>query len=82
MAKAASHRLLHQIKSRLTAIIDPFLINEDKEIRELSAMVYITIFKRLGAPEYLASTLDSAFLQKLDMFVRAGATAQNEKDID
>jgi signal transduction protein with GAF and PtsI domain len=48
MAGAASHRLLLQIKGRLTAIADPFLVNSDTQIRELSVRVYLTIFKRLG----------------------------------
>lgn len=82
MSKAASHRLLHMIKNRLTTIIDPFLVSEDKVIRELSASVYLTIFKRLGAAEYFASTLDSAFLQKLDMFIRGGDTPQNLKSTE
>jgi len=52
MAGAASHRLLLQIRSRLTAIADPFLSNDDTLIRELSTKVFITIFKRLGDAAY------------------------------
>ena len=37
MAEAASHRLLLVIKSRLISIADPFLIFDQKEIRELAS---------------------------------------------
>ena len=52
MSKAASHRLLHQIKPRLVAFADPFLISDDDKIRELSAKVFLTIWRRLGDPVY------------------------------
>lgn len=37
MAEAASHRLLLVIKTRLLSIADPFLVFDQKEIRELAS---------------------------------------------
>lgn len=62
MAGAASHRLLLQIKGRLTSIAEPFLVADDKDIRELAAKVFLTVFKRLGEPAYTQSMLEAAFL--------------------
>jgi hypothetical protein len=50
MSEAASHRLLLVIKPRLISIADPFLIFDQKEIRELASQVFITLFKRIGDP--------------------------------
>jgi len=52
MSGAASHRLLLQIKPRLIHFADPFLVNDGDSIRELSAKVFMTIFKRLGDQTY------------------------------
>lgn len=62
MAGAASHRLLLQIKTRLTTIAEPFLVHDDNEIREYAVKVFTTLFKRLGDSNYTQSTLDVAFL--------------------
>lgn len=62
MSGAASHRLLLQIKQRLISIADPFLVGEDQEIRELSARVFLTIFRRLGDPVYTQNIMDVSFL--------------------
>jgi len=71
MAAAASHRLLLQIKQRLTAIADPFLVSDDDQIRELSAQVFTTICKRLGDSGYTQSTIDVSILQKLHILVQS-----------
>jgi len=52
MAGAASHRLLLQIKQRLITIADPFLVNGDNQIRELSVNVFLTILKRLNDKDF------------------------------
>jgi hypothetical protein len=75
MAGAASHRLLLQIKQRLTAIADPFLVNEDDQIRELSAKVFTTICKRLGDSAYTQGILDVQFLQRLHILVQSKTSA-------
>jgi len=62
MASAASHRLLLQIKTRLTTIADPFLVHEDDQIREYAVKVFTTIFKRLGDTTYTQNSLDVSFL--------------------
>jgi hypothetical protein len=62
MAKAASHRLLYQIRPRLVAFADPFLISEDDMIRELSAKVFLTMWKRLNDPVYIQQIIDVSFL--------------------
>ena len=82
MAGAASHRLLLQIKQRLTTIADPFLVSDDNQIRELSAKVFITIFKRLGDPGYTQSIMDVSFLQKLHILMQDKENAKKKKEID
>ena len=52
MSAAASHRLLYQIRPRLITFADPFLISDDDKIRELSAKVFLTIWKRINDPVY------------------------------
>jgi hypothetical protein len=79
MAGAASHRLLLQIKTRLTAIADPFLVHDDDGIREYAVKVFTTIFKRLGDTAYTQSTLDVSFLQKLHILMQ---DKSNKKEID
>jgi hypothetical protein len=71
MAGAASHRLLMTIKTRLTNISEPFLVTDDDKNRELSTKVYLTIFKRLGDPVYTQAMLDTHFVQKLDILLKA-----------
>lgn len=78
MASAASHRLLLQIKSRLTTIADPFLVHEDKQIREYSVKVFITIFKRLGDTTYTQNCLDVSFLKKLHILMQDKDNNKNE----
>jgi len=52
------------------------LVNEDDQIRELSARVFTTIFKRLGDNGYTQSTLDVAFLQKLHILIQSKDSKQ------
>jgi len=80
MAGAASHRLLLQIKTRLTLIADPFLVHDDDEIREYAVKVFTTIFKRLGDTTYTQSVLDVSFLQKLHILMQDSKS--NQKQID
>jgi len=82
MAGAASHRLLLQIKGRLTSIADPFLVAEDKDIRELSARVLLTIFKRLGDPTYTQNMIESAFLLKLHALMQGAPDAAKQQEIE
>ena len=79
MAGAASHRLLLQIKQRLTSIADPFLVSSDQAIRELASKVFTTIFKRIGDPAYTESAFDVAVLRKLTVLIQSGDRAA---DID
>lgn len=73
MAGAASHRLLTQIKGRLTTIADPFLVIDNEEIRQLAAKVYLTVFRRLGDPIYTQNMLNTAFLAKIHSLMQGGA---------
>lgn len=82
MAGAASHRLLLQIKGRLTSIADPFLVADDKDIRELAAKVFLTVFKRLGDPAYTQSMLEAAFLQKLHGLMQGAPDAAKSRETD
>jgi len=82
MAGAASHRLLLQIKGRLTAIADPFLVADNKEIRELAAKVFLTVFKRLGDPAYTQSMLDATFLAKLHRLMQGAQDAAKSQEIE
>jgi hypothetical protein len=82
MAGAASHRLLMQIKGRLTAIADPFLVADNKEIRELAAKVFLTVFRRLGDPAYTQSMLDATFLAKLHRLMQGAPDAAKSQEIE
>jgi hypothetical protein len=82
MARAASYRILQQIKNRLTTIADPFLVHDDDGVRELAADVFLTIFKRLGDPGYTQNTLDVSFLQKLNILIKDKANETSKKETE
>jgi hypothetical protein len=82
MAGAASYRILQQIKNRLTTIADPFLVNEDERVRKLAADVFLTLFRRLGDPNYTQNTLDISFLQKLGILIQDKTNEASKKEIE
>jgi len=82
MAGAASHRLLLQIKQRLTSFADPFLVSEDDEIRELATRVFLTLFKRLGDAAYIQNILDVSFLQKVHILMQDKSNTKSKVEIE
>ena len=52
ITEAASQRLLQSIRGRLVKITDPFLIHNDRAIRELAAAVFLTLLRRVNETLY------------------------------